>query len=94
MPKADVNLNDKAIPELIYYENDPLPLTIHEKREERSKEFLNQIVISKAMEELGQPSSMFLEIIAGYIKSPSKMFMLVFLIIIILSLINYGIGIF
>lgn len=92
MPKQYVSLISdqgviKEIPELIYYENDPLPINII-NRKKMSGSFLDDIVIAKVLTTTAKPSSLMFQVIAEYLRNPFKIVMLAFAILIAIVLIN------
>ncbi|MBA7493350.1 hypothetical protein ES702_03908 [subsurface metagenome] len=85
-------------PELIYFEDDPVPLKIilnKDKKEsqkeldKRSGKFLDKVVIGNALKELAKPQGIGFQILMEYIKSPQKMIPMLFMIIIVCSLIYH-----
>lgn len=92
MPKQYVSLISdqgviKEIPELIYYENDPLPINII-NRKKMSGSFLDDIVIEKVLSTTAKPSSLFFQVIAEYLRNPFKIVMLAFALLIAIVLLN------
>jgi len=84
-------------PELIYFEDDPVPLKtiigddetkIKEKLEARSGKFLDKVVVSNALKELAKPEGIGFQILLEYVKSPSKLLPMLFILIIIMALIS------
>lgn len=92
MPKQYVSLISdqgviKEIPELIYYENDPLPINIT-NRKKMSGSFLDDIVIEKVLSTTAKPKSLMFQVLAEYLRNPFKIVMLAFAILIAIVLIN------
>ena len=92
MPKQYVSLISdqgviKEIPELIYYENDPLPINII-NRKKMSGSFLDDIVIENVLSTTAKPSSLFFQVIAEYLRNPFKIVMLAFALLIAIVLLN------
>jgi len=92
MPKQYVSLISdqgviKEIPELIYYENDPLPINIT-NRKKMSGSFLDDIVIEKVLSTTAKPKSLMFQVLAEYLRNPFKIVMLAFAILIAIVLLN------
>ncbi len=104
-PKNFVNLISQVddipkisqYPELIFYEDDPVPLkmiqaTDNEKAkkelEARSGKFLDLVVVGNALKELAKPQGLGFQILFEYIKSPSKMLPMLFIILIVLAVLS------
>jgi len=93
--KEDINLTYKLsslphvnpTPELLFFEGDPIPVS-HVHDEGRAGKFLDSIVISNALEEIGQPRGIFFEVIGDYLRNPFKIIFLVFAVVIGIGLIQ------
>ena len=83
-------------PELLYFEDDPVPLKIIVSKDEaegkkeldaRSGKFLDKVVVGNALEELAKPSGIGFQLLMEYVKSPSKIIPILFFGIIAFTLI-------
>jgi hypothetical protein len=87
MPKEAVNTrvfeDQKNNPhaELIYVEGDPIPQTT--AKMQSGTDFLENLVIENAIQSTAKPKGFFLEILGDYLKSPGKILLLAFVVIII-----------
>lgn len=71
--------------ELIYVEENPIPFSLH--TQDKSSNFLEDMVIQNVLESTGEPRGFFLEIIGDYLKAPAKLVMLAFAGVIIYGII-------
>ena len=74
-------------PELIYFEDDPVPLKIiiakdeaeaKKELEARSGKFLDKVVVGNALEELAKPQGIGFQVLLEFVKSPSKLIPILF----------------
>lgn len=84
LTKKDGNAN--PTPELIYIEGNPQPISIDGT--ESTQEFLEHTVIENILRATAEPTGFILDIIGDYLKDPSKLLMLVIVLIIAIA----GIG--
>lgn len=73
--------------ELLYFEDDPVPLKIIVAKNEkeakkelqaRSGKFLDKVVIGNALKELAKPQGIGFQVLLEYVKSPSKIIPILF----------------
>jgi hypothetical protein len=108
-PKNFVNLisnidntpSVSQIPELLYFEDDPVPLKIilaedeedaKQELEARSGKFLDKVVVGNALKELAKPQGLGFQVLLEYIRSPSKLIPVLFILIIVFTLIYEFLG--
>ena len=96
IPKESVNLTEfptakkkSSYPELIFVEGEALP--INNSGGDMSS-FLEETVISNALKQTGKPANDWMSIFKDYFKTPSKLIMAVFALIILISFIVGLIG--
>ncbi|MEX2738069.1 MAG: hypothetical protein Q6356_003255 [Candidatus Wukongarchaeota archaeon] len=82
-----VNLTTKndvvsSFPELYYFEGDPFPIKATVKAKENETNFLEEIVLENALEQLAGVPSETMQLIFDYIRDPKKILFLVFILII------------
>lgn len=92
IPKEAVNLTEHAgpkkvesYPELVYIEGIALPVNL-EKGD--VQEFLEHIVLSNALNQVARPRSDWFNLFADYIRHPSKIMILGFVVVIVVALIG------
>lgn len=89
VPKEAINsitYNDKPNnphAELIYVEENPVPFSLH--TQDKSAQFLDDMVIENFLESTAEPKGFFLEVLKDYLKSPGKIMLIAFAIIIVVA---------
>jgi hypothetical protein len=92
IPKEAINsITYEDIPnnphsELIFVEENPIPFSLHTT--DKSSTFLEELIIENVLASTGQPKGFLLELIADYLKTPSKLILLAFVGIIIYAIVS------
>ncbi len=88
IPRESVNISEykgikgKQVPELIYFEDDALPVN---SGSENAQSFLEYVVLENALKQVSAPKGMLLDILSDYARSPGKLLLLAFAFIIVVS---------
>ena len=82
----------QPVPEMYYTEGNPMPIFLEDDGSNtKSNKPLDDMITERAIEESSEPSWRGFEIIEEYLRSPPKLFLLVFIVIILIAFFS-GLG--